>query len=322
MKYPHLLDIIGNTPIVKLGKIFPFSKPAILAKLEFANPSGSVKDRLAKAMIEDAEKRGILRPGGAVIECSSGNSGISVSMVAAIKGYRAIIVMADKNSKEKQDMIKAFGAELVLTPKDAHPDSPESNYSTAYRLAREIPDAIYLDQFDNPVNADIHYYTTGKEIWDQTNGEIDFLIAGIGTGGTISGTAKYLKERKPEVKIYGVDVEGSTYSDWYYRRVFPDPILYDVEGIGGDNLPKNIHWDEIDDMIMVGDKESFQAGNQLCKTEGIFAGSSAGAAIAAIFKARDMLKSMDLGVVIIGDAGYKYLSKQYNPDWMKEKGYL
>jgi len=319
--YPGLLDTIGNTPIVKLEKIFPFKQPTILAKLEFFSPGGSVKDRLALALIEDAEKRGVLKSGGTIVECTSGNSGIGVAMVAAIKGYRSIIVMADKNSKEKQDIVKAFGAELVLTPKDAHPDAPESNYSTAHRLAQEIKGAVYLDQFSNPANTEIHYRTTAKEIWEQTNGEIDFLFAGIGTGGTISGVAKYLKERKPQVKIFGVDVEGSILSDYFYKGIISEPRLYQVEGIGGDNLPENVHFKYLDELIMVGDKESFQAANKLCRAEGIFAGSSSGAAVAAIFKAADMLKAYKLGVVIFADSGHKYLSKQFSPEWMRQMGY-
>jgi cystathionine beta-synthase len=321
VEYPGILDIIGHTPVVRLNKIWPHKKPVVLAKLEFYNPGGSVKDRLALAMIEDAERRGVLKPGGTIIECTSGNSGIGLAMVAAVKGYRTVIVMADKNSKEKQDMIKAFGAELVLTPKDAHPDSPESNYNTARRLAQEIDGAVYMDQFNNPENIEIHFRSTAKEIWDQTGGEVEFLFAGIGTGGTISGVSKYLKERNPDIKIIGVDIEGSVFTDYFYKGVLPTPGHYQVEGIGGDNLPGNVHFDRFDRIVMVSDKESFKWVNRLCRVEGIFAGSSTGAVVAALMKSADELMGYRLGVVIFADSGYKYLSKQFSPEWMNEKGF-
>ncbi len=321
MEYPGILDTIGNTPIVQLKKVLPFEKPVVLAKLEFFGPGGSVKDRLALALIEDAERRGALKPGGTVVECSSGNSGIGVAMVAAVKGYRAIIVMADKNSKEKQDIIKAFGAELILTPKEAHPDDPNSNYNTAKRIAEEIEGAIYLDQFSNPANIEVHYRETAKEIWEQTNGELDFFFAGIGTGGTISGVAKYLKERNPKIKIFGVDIEGSVYSDYFYKKTMPEPRLCQVEGIGGDNLPENVRFEYFDELVMVSDKESFSWANKLCRTEGIFAGSSSGAVVAALVESAEILKDFKLGVSIFADSGYKYLSKQFSPEWMRAMGY-
>ncbi|MBD3168118.1 MAG: pyridoxal-phosphate dependent enzyme [candidate division Zixibacteria bacterium] len=319
--YPGILDIIGNTPVVKLSRVFPFSEPAILAKLEFFSPGGSVKDRLALSLIEEAEKKGELKPGGTVVECTSGNCGISVAMVAALKGYRCIIVMEDKNSKEKQDMIRAFGAELVLVKTGSHPDSPKSNYNTARRIANETEGAVYLDQFNNPANFDIHYRTTAKEIWEQTGGELDFFIAGIGTGGTISGVSSYLKEKNPGIKIFGVDIEGSVYTDYYYKGVMNEYKVYKVEGIGGDNIPGNVQFDRYDEIIRVSDRESFQWVNRLCREEGIFGGSSTGAVTAAIAKSELLFKDLKLGAAIFADSGYKYLSKQYSPEWMTRMGF-
>ncbi|MCP4634127.1 MAG: cysteine synthase family protein, partial [candidate division Zixibacteria bacterium] len=284
MEFPKILDTIGNTPIVHLSKTFEFNQPAILAKLEFFAPGGSVKDRLALAMVEDAEQRGILKTGGTIVECSSGNSGIGLAMVAAVKGYRAIIVMADKNSKEKQDIIKAFGAEVVLTPHEVLPEHPDSNYSTTERLSKEIEGAVHLDQFNNPANTEVHYSATAKEIWEQTEGEIEFIYAGIGTGGTLSGIAKYLKEKNPEIKAFGVDIEGSVFSDLFYKGTMSEPKQYKIEGIGGDNAPDNTRFEYYDELIMVSDRESFRAVNNLCRAEGIFAGGSSGSAVAAISK--------------------------------------
>jgi cystathionine beta-synthase len=320
-KFPDVLDTIGETPIVHLSKTFDFVEPVILAKLEFFAPGGSVKDRLALAMVEDAERRGILKPGGTIVECSSGNSGIGLAMVAAVKGYRAIIVMADKNSKEKQDIIKAFGAEVVLTPHEVLPDHPESNYSTTERLTREIEGAVHLDQFNNPANLGIHYSTTGREIWEQTEGKVEFIYAGLGTGGTLSGVAKYLKEKNPKIKAIGVDIEGSVFSDLFYKGEMIEPRQYKIEGIGGDNMPENTCFEYYDELVMVSDKESFLAVNRLCKTEGIFAGGSSGSAIAAIAKSYDLIRDCKLGVVIFADSGHKYLSKQYSSEWMHEMGY-
>lgn len=319
---PDIVKTVGWTPIVRLNKITRGIRPNIFAKLEFLNPTGSVKDRMVLFMIEDAERKGLLMPGGTIVENSSGNTGTALAMIAAVKGYKCIITMPDKMSDEKKNLMKAFGAEVVVTPTDVPPDSPESYYSVARRIARETPNSYYPDQYNNPRNTDSHYSTTGPEIWKQTKGNIDYFIAGIGTGGTMSGAGKYLKEKNTGMKIIAVDPEGSVFYDYFKTRQLTKPHVYKVEGIGEDYLVKAVDFSLIDDMIQVRDKESFLTARRLVSEEGIFAGGSSGsAAWAAIEIAKDIKEDKNI-VVIFPDSGDRYLSKIYNDEWMKANGFL
>jgi len=317
-----MLNRIGNTPLIALPRI-PMPRDAeIYAKAEMMNPSGSIKDRLARFLIESSEKSGELAPGGTVIEVTSGNTGIAVSWICAAKGYKAVIVMSDKNSQEKRDMMKSFGAELILTPHTAKPDDPESNYKTAERLSGEIPNSIYLDQYNNPANITCHYLTTGPEIWRDTEGRIDCLIAGAGTGGTISGAGIFLKEKNPQIKIIAVDSIGSIFQDYFDTGKSIDPFHYEVEGIGGDKLVGALDFEIIDEFIAVDDGEAFVTAREISTREGIFCGGSSGAAIAAARRILERDSSIEFPVVIMADSGNRYLSKIYSDRWMVEKGYL
>ncbi len=316
------MEAIGNTPLVKLNKIANKTPANIYAKLEFLNPAGSVKDRMALFMIENAEKEGLLKPGGTIVENSSGNTGSALAMIAAIKGYKCIITMPDKMSEEKQNLMRAFGAEVVITPTDVPAESPESYYSTARRIASEIPDAYYPDQYNNPRNIDAHYHTTGPEIWEQTGGDIDIFVCGIGTGGTLSGAGKYLKEQKPGIKIVAIDPIGSVFYDYFKTGKLPEPHVYKVEGIGEDYLVKAVDFSIIDDIIQVDDKESFLMARRLCAEEGIFAGGSSGSVISAAAQIAEKLNTPQNIVVILPDSGSRYLSKIYNDEWMKEHNFI
>jgi len=317
-----MLDFIGGTPLIPINRIPGIEGRNVRAKAEMLNPSGSIKDRLAKYLIEDAERTGILRPGGTVIEVTSGNTGISVSWICSAKGYKSVIVMSDKNSQEKRDMMKTFGAELFLTPHTARPDDPDSNYSVAERLAGEIPNSIYLDQYNNPANIQCHYETTGPEIWKDCEGKIDCLIAGAGTGGTISGAGKYLKEKNPSIKVIAVDSVGSIFKRYFETGKLTEPFHYEIEGIGGDKPVKALDFDVIDRFISIEDREAFITARELASTEGIFAGGSSGAVIAA---ARHILSDdMEIKnpVLILADSGNRYLSKIYDDHWMEKNGYF
>jgi len=309
-----ILDLVGNTPLVRLHKVTAGFRPTILAKLEELNPGGSVKDRIGLVMVEDAERTGKLRPGGTIIEPTSGNTGHGLAMVAAIKGYKMIFVMPDKMSAEKISLLRAYGAEVVVCPTNVERESPQSYYSVADRLAREIPGAFQPNQYFNPRNPEAHYATTGPEIWDQTEGRIDVFVAGMGTGGTISGVARYLKERKPSVHIVGADPEGSLYSG---------PIApYKVEGVGEDFIPGTMDIDIVDQIVQVSDKESFMAARRLAREEGILVGGSSGLALhAALVVARER-EADDVIVVLFPDTGRNYLSKLFNDEWMRQNGYL
>lgn len=323
MKYAQTaLEAIGNTPLVKLNRLGSDTKANILAKMEFVNPAGSIKDRMALYMIEDAEKRGLLKPGGTIVENSSGNTGAALAMIAAIKGYKCIITMPDKMSQEKQNLMRAYGAEVVVTPTDVPAESPESYYSTARRIASETPNAFYPDQYNNPMNIEAHYHTTGPEIWKQTGGEIDILVSGIGTGGTLSGVARYLKEQNADVKIVAVDPIGSVFYDYYKTGKLPDPHVYKVEGIGEDYLVKAVDFDMIDDIIQVNDHDSFLTARDLSRQEGIFAGGSSGSAVWAALQVAKSLEEEQNMVVILPDSGSRYLSKIFNDDWMRSNGFI
>jgi cystathionine beta-synthase len=317
-----LFSQIGHTPIIPLEKISSGLPTTIYAKAEMLNPGGSIKDRLAKALIESAEADGKLAPGGTVIEVTSGNTGIAVSWICAAKGYKTIIVMSDKNSREKQDMMTSVGAKLVLTPHTAKPDDPACNYKTAERLAREVPNSIYLDQYNNPANIDCHYRYLGPELWEQTEGKIDCLIAGAGTGGTISGAGKFLKERNSKIKIIAVDSEGSIFTAYFKTGQVPIAEHYEVEGIGSDRLVAAMDYSVVDEFIRISDKEAFLTTRELARTEGVFAGGSSGSAIAAARKIIRTHPELKFPVIILPDSGNRYLSKLYNDNWMKEMGYL
>lgn len=320
--YDNALETIGHTPLVTLQKIPAGTKANIMAKLEFLNPGGSVKDRMALYMIEDAERQGLLKPGGTIVENSSGNTGAALAMIAAVKGYKCIITMPDKMSDEKKNLMKAFGAEVIVTPTDVPADSPESYYSVARRIASETPNAYYPDQYNNPKNIDAHFETTGPEIWEQAKGNIDILVGGIGTGGTLSGTGRYLKKQNPKIKIIAVDPVGSVFYDYFKTGKLPAPHVYKVEGIGEDYLVKAVDFNVIDDIIQVTDKDSFLMTRRLAREEGIFAGGSSGSAVWAAMQVAKDLKYPQNIVVILPDSGTRYLSKIFNDEWMKEQGFL
>ncbi len=322
MWYNSILEIIGNTPMLRLIRVMPGLKPTLLAKLEYLNPGGSVKDRIGISMIEDAERRGVLKPGGTIIEGTSGNTGMGLALVAAMKGYKCIFTMPDKMSQEKIDLLRAFGAEVIVTPTAVEPDDPRSYHSVAIRLSKEIPNSYFPNQYDNPGNPKAHYDTTGPEIWDQTEGKITHFVCGIGTGGTIVGAAKYLKQKNPYIKVIGVDPEGSIYAEYFATGKIPESHPYKVEGIGQDSMPKIMDFSDIDQVIAVSDKDSFLATRQLARKEGIFAGGSAGSALYAALKIASTLKESDMVVVIIPDHGSRYLSKLFNDTWMKDNRYL
>jgi cystathionine beta-synthase len=315
-------SIIGNTPLLPLGKVSRELSCVINAKAEMYNPGGSIKDRLAKSLIDSAEREGRLSPGGVVIEVTSGNTGIAVSWICAARGYKAVIVMSDKNSREKQDMMKAFGAELILTPHTAKPDDPASNYKTAERLASQIPHSIYLDQYNNPANIDCHYCTTGPEIWEQTEGQIDCFIAGAGTGGTVSGVGRFLKERNPKIEVVAVDSEGSIFTSYFESGQVGAAVHYEVEGIGSDKLVGAMDFSVVDRFMPISDQESFSTARELARCEGIFAGGSSGAVLAAARRIIREKRDIKCPVIILADSGNRYLSKIYNDSWMKEMGYL
>ena len=318
----NVLEAIGNTPLVKLNNITKCIQTKIYAKLEFMNPGGSIKDRMALYMIEDAEKNGLLKPGGTIIENTSGNTGVGLAVVAAVKGYKTIFTIPDKMSQEKINLLKAFGAEVIVTPTDVPYDDPRSYYETAKRIASETPNSFYVNQYNNLMNPEAHYQTTGPEIWRQTNGKIDYLVAGIGTGGTLSGTAKFLKEKNPEIKVIAVDPIGSVFYNYFKHKKMVKPHAYKVEGIGEDYLAKAMDFSVVDDIVQVNDKNSFLTARRLAREEGIFAGGSSGAAVWASLKLAKKIKKDKVIATILPDSGSRYLSKIYNDSWMKENNFL
>jgi len=312
--YDNVLEVIGRTPLIKLSKVAEGLQATILAKVEFFNPGGSVKDRVALRMIEHAERHGLLRPGGTIVEATAGNTGAGLALVAAIKGYRSIFVMPDKMSQDKVNLLKAYGAEVVITPTSVPAESPESYSSVADRLAREIPDAYRPDQFSNPENPAAHHDTTGPEIWEDTNGRVDVFVAGMGTGGTISGTGKYLKERNPDVIVVGADPAGSILSGGPSKS-------YQIEGVGEDFIPATFDRQAIDEMIRVTDAEAFAMTRRLAREEGLLVGGSAGMAVSAAIRFARRLPAGKLVVVLLPDTGRNYLGKIFSDSWMRQNGF-
>lgn len=319
-----ILETIGHTPLVKLNTITAEVDALVLAKVESFNPGNSVKDRMALKMIEDAEAAGTLKPGGTIVEGTSGNTGMGLALAAIIKGYKLICVSTDKQSKEKFDVLRAVGAEVIVCPTDVDPEDPRSYYSTSKRIAEETPNAWYANQYNNPSNAKAHYETTGPEIWEQTEGKITHFVVGVGTGGTISGVGKFLKEKNPNIKIWGIDTYGSVFKKYHETGVFdPNEIYpYSTEGIGEDILPENVDFSIIDLFEKVTDKEAAIYTRLLAKTEGIFAGNSAGSAIKGLLQLKNKLEKTDVVVVLLHDSGSRYIGKIYNDEWMKKKDFL
>lgn len=324
MWYNNILETIGNTPLVKLNKLTKDIEATVLAKIETTNPGNSIKDRMALKMIEDAERSGKLKPGGTIIEGTSGNTGMGLAIAAVCKGYKCIFTTTDKQSKEKVDALKAFGAEVIVCPTDVEPSDPRSYYSVSSRLERETPNSWKPNQYDNLSNSQAHYEQTGPEIWAQTEGKITHLVVGVGTGGTISGTAKYLKEQNPAIQIWGIDTYGSVFKKYKETGIFDDKEIYPyiTEGIGEDFLPKNVDFSLIDLFEKVTDKDAALMTREIARKEGIFAGNSAGSAVAGLLQLKDRLKKDDVVVIIFHDHGTRYLGKMYNDDWLRERGFL
>ncbi len=320
----NILETIGNTPLVKLNKITNELNCLVLAKVETFNPGNSVKDRMAVKMVEDAEADGRLKPGGTIIEGTSGNTGMGLALAAIVKGYKLICVISDKQSKEKVDILRAVGAKVVVCPTEVEPADPRSYYSVSKRLAEETPNAWYVNQYDNPSNSVAHYEQTGPEIWQQTKGGITHFVVGVGTGGTISGVGKYLKEQNPNVKVWGVDTYGSVFKKYHETGIFDENEIYTyiTEGIGEDILPKNVDFSIIDGFTKVTDKDAAVFTRKLALEEGIFVGNSAGAAIKGVLQLQEHFKPEDVVVVLFHDSGSRYVGKMFNDDWMRERGFL
>ena len=320
-----ILEVIGRTPMVRINKLTRgVIDGTVLAKLETFNPGNSIKDRMAVRMIEDAERAGLLKPGGTIVEGTSGNTGMGLAIAAVVKGYRCVFTTTDKQSKEKIDALKAFGAEVVVCPTNVDPDDPRSYYSVSDRLAREVPDAWKANQYDNLSNTEAHYEQTGPEIWEQTEGRVTHLVVGVGTGGTISGVGRYLKEKNPAIKVWGIDTYGSVFKKYKETGVFDKNEIYpySTEGIGEDFLPKNVDFGVIDHFEKVTDKDAALMTRRIAREEGIFAGNSAGSAMAGLLQLKDRFTADDVIVVIFHDHGSRYLGKMFNDEWMREKGFL
>jgi cystathionine beta-synthase len=321
--YDNVAQAVGDTPLVRLNSLARGLSSNVYAKLEYMNPGASVKDRIALQMIEDAEKKGLLKPGGTIVEGTSGNTGAGLAMVAATRGYKCIFILADKQSEEKRAALRAYGAKVVVCPTDVAPEDPRSYYSVSKRIADETPNSFFANQYHNPSNPEAHYRTTGPELYAQLDGQIDVFVAGMGTGGTLSGVGKYLKEKNPNVKIVGVDPVGSLYYDYFRTGKLTEAFSYVVEGIGEDFLPSTMDFQYLDDIVRVDDKECFVWTRRLAREEGIFGGGSCGAAaLGAVRWARLNDRPGQNVVVLLPDNGSRYISKIYNDAWMEEKGYL
>ncbi len=320
----NILETIGNTPLVRINRITRNVPATVLAKLETFNPGNSIKDRMAVRMIEDAERSGKLKPGGTIVEGTSGNTGMGLAIAAIVKGYKCVFTTTDKQSKEKVDALKAFGADVIVCPTNVDPEDPRSYYSVSSRLERELPNAWKANQYDNLANSAAHYEQTGPEIWEQTDGRITHLVVGVGTGGTISGAGRYLKERNAKIKVWGIDTYGSVFKKYKETGIFDKNEIYPyiTEGIGEDFLPKNVDFDVIDHFEKVTDRDAAIMTRRIAREEGIFAGNSAGSAMAGLLQLKDRLTRDDLVVVIFHDHGSRYLAKMYNDEWMRQKGFL
>jgi cystathionine beta-synthase len=317
-----ILEAIGNTPIVRLNKVNRGVPGELFAKCEFMNPGGSIKDRIGRFMVERAEKKGLIKAGGTIVESTSGNTGMGLAITAAVKGYQSIFVMPDKMSEEKRQNLRAFGARVVITPTGAHPESPQSHYKVGERLAAETPNAYYVGQYHNTDNRDTHYELTGPEIWRQTGGNIDAVVAGMGTCGTITGLGKFFKEKNPQIKIVGVDPKGSILKDLFETGKMIEPHSYKVEGIGEDIVPSNLDFSVIDHIVRIEDKESFLMTRALLTKEGIFCGASCGAAVVGAIRYMNSVENPGRVLVILPDSGNRYLSKVFNDAWMIENSFL
>ena len=325
MKYAEsIIDTIGNTPLVKLNRITQEIQSLVLAKVESFNPGNSVKDRMALKMIEDAEKDGRLKPGGTIVEGTSGNTGMGLALTAIVKGYKLICVSTDKQSKEKFDVLRAVGAKVIICPTNVSPEDPDSYYSVSKRIAEITPNSWYVNQYDNLSNTLAHYETTGPEIWNQTDGKITDFVVGVGTGGTISGVGKFLKEKNPKIRIWGIDTYGSVFKKYHETGIFDKNEIYPyvTEGIGEDILPKNVDFSVIDHFEKVTDKDAAIYTRKLAKLEGIFAGNSCGAAIKGVLQLKENFKKNNVVVVLLHDSGSRYIGKIYNDEWMKKMKFL
>ena len=320
----HISDLIGNTPLVKLNKVTKEIKGTVLAKIESFNPGHSIKDRIGLQLIKDAEKKKLLKKGGTIIEATSGNTGMGLALIAIQRGYKLICTMSDKQSKEKVDILKAMGAKIHICPTNVAPDHPDSYYSVARKLNSEISNSFYPNQYDNLSNKKAHYLTTGPEIWEQTNGKITHFVAGVGTGGTISGTAKFLKEKNKNIQVWGIDPYGSVFKKYHETNTFDENEIYPymTEGIGEDIIPKNVDFELIDLFEKVSDKDAALMTRELAKKEGILAGYSCGAALSGVIQLKNKLKKNDVVVVILPDHGSRYLAKIFNDEWMKKNKFI
>lgn len=320
--HDDILSAIGNTPLVRLNKLVGPEDATVLVKCEFMNPGGSIKDRMARHILEKAAADGQLKPGGTIVENTSGNTGMGVAMTAAVKGYRCVFTMPDKMSTEKVNRLKAMGAQVVVTPTNVPAEDPRSYYETANRIHRETPGAFMLNQYHNEANAEAHYRSTGPELFEQTDGKIDYFVAGLGTGGTMSGAGRYLKEKIPTLKNVGVDPEGSVYAEYFRSKTLPEPHVYKVEGIGEDMLCKAMDFSVLDEVETVNDQESFAAARRLAREEGIFAGGSSGSAVHVAVKLAKKLGKGKTIVVVLPDSGAIYISKFFSDEWMRDNGFV
>lgn len=320
----NILETIGNTPLVKMNKLTAEIDALVLAKYETFNPGNSVKDRMALKMLEEAEAKGLIQPGGTIIEGTSGNTGMGLALAAIVKGYKMVCVMSDKQSKEKTDILKAVGSKVVVCPTDVAPDDPQSYYSVAKRMAEETPNSWYVNQYDNLANTKAHYESTGPEIWKQTDGKITHFVVGVGTGGTISGVGKYLKEQNPKIKVWGIDTYGSVFKKYHETGEFDENEIYPyvTEGIGEDIIPKNVDFSVIDGFTKVTDKDAAIYTRKLAREEGFFLGNSAGAAAKGLLQLKEHFEKDDVVVVLFHDHGSRYVGKMFNDEWMKKQGFL